>query len=137
MMILRLLMVSLLCIFYCDAYRILGVFAINVKSHFLVFDRLMLHLAEKGHRIDIASFYSPSKKVPNYQHVIKFKGKQGNPTNNLTLNLVETIDVLEFVATIAGNELCEELGNPQILKLVRNPPIDPPYDLLITEVCCA
>lgn len=94
----------------------------------------MKGLAERGHQVDVASQYPLKQPFPNYTDVIIFPPLSGYPTNNVTFHQVQTIPVVDFVATDSGNQLCDQLGNPQLLELARNPPKHPPYDLLITEV---
>lgn len=48
---------------FYDAANILGVFPLPGKSHFVMFERLMKRLAEKGHNVDVATHF-PSKEVP-------------------------------------------------------------------------
>lgn len=120
----------------CHGYRILGVFPFSGKSHFMMFEHLMKSLARKGHQVDVISTFPLKKPYPNYNDMIvlpvlrQFK-------NNLTYNEIDTLfrdSVIYAVASLAGNLVCEHLNNPQIQELIRNPPMDPPYDVIIMEV---
>ncbi|KAK0073832.1 hypothetical protein PV326_013027, partial [Microctonus aethiopoides] len=47
-------------------------------------------------------------------------------------------NVLHSCVLIFGNEICEAgFTQPQIQRLIRNPPMDPPYDVVITEILTA
>lgn len=120
----------------CDGYRILAAFPFQGKSHFVMFERLMKGLSKKGHQVDVISTFPQKKPYPNYTDLVVL------PTgttflNNFTYELMNILvkqSVTHTVATIAGNNICELLGMPEIQELVRNPPTDPPYDLVLVEI---
>ncbi|XP_076634846.1 UDP-glucosyltransferase 2 isoform X4 [Colletes latitarsis] len=120
----------------CHGYRILGVFPLNVKSHFMMFGHLMKTLARKGHQVDVISTFPLKKPIPNYTDLIALKVEK-QIMNNVTYDeIVETgkISMAYAMGTFLGNNICENFKNPQIQKLVRNPPEDPPYDLIVMEI---
>ncbi|KAK9306716.1 hypothetical protein QLX08_002634 [Tetragonisca angustula] len=120
----------------CHGYRILGVFPFNGKSHFMMFEHLMKSLARKGHQVDVISTFPLKKPYPNYNDMIVLPAER-QFMNNLTYNEIDTLfrdSVVFAVASLAGNLVCEHLNNPQIQELIRNPPKDPPYDVIIMEV---
>ena len=39
-----------------------------------------------------------------------------------------------YIATTYGGDLCHLLGHEKMQNFIKNPPKDPPYDLMITEV---
>ncbi|XP_014485662.1 PREDICTED: UDP-glucuronosyltransferase 1-10-like [Dinoponera quadriceps] len=126
----------LLCLSTCDSYRFLGVFPFHGKSHFVMFEALLKGLARKGHQVDVISTFPLKKPYPNYNDIVKLQAPM-QLMNNLTyemMNKLITSDVVNAVATMGGNNLCEYLGKPEILELVRNPPKDPPYDAVLLEV---
>lgn len=120
----------------CDGYRILGAFPFKGKSHFMMFERLMKGLTKKGHQVDVISSFPQKKPYPNYTDLAIIPSSI-TFINNFTYELMNTLvkeSLTHSVATIAGNEVCERLGMPEIQELVRNPPKDPPYDLVIMEI---
>ena len=122
----------------CDGYRILGVFPFKGKSHFMMFEKLMKGLAKQGHQVDVISCFPQKKPYSNYTDLIVIPSDISF-INNFTYELMNTLvkqSVTHAVATIAGNEVCERLGMPEIQELVRNPPKDPPYDLVLIEIDC-
>lgn len=121
----------------CDGYRILGVFPFKGKSHFIMFEKLIKGLAKKGHQVDVISSFPQKKPYPNYTDLVVIPIGRSF-INNFTYELMNTLvkeSLTHTVATIGGNEICEFLGMPKIQELVRNPPKDPPYDLVMIEVC--
>lgn len=58
---------------YVQSARILGLFPHTGKSHQMVFDPLLLKLAEKGHHVTVASFF-PQKHPPANYTDISFEG---------------------------------------------------------------
>lgn len=123
----------------CSAYRILGVFPFNAKSHNIVFEALMKGLAKRGHRVDVISHFPLKQPVKNYNDIINLDGSMETLMNNYTIEFVSQFtnllsDVV-YVAKEYGNRLCHFMGFEEMQKLIKNPPNDPPYDLVITEVC--
>lgn len=125
----------LLCLSICQGYRLLGVFPYYSASHFVIAERLMKGLADKGHQVDMISHFPLKMSHPNYTDIVKLKWPI-QIVNNLTFESVQYINtsLTHFTATSAGNDICQFLGKPEIQKLVRDPPKDPPYDAILMEV---
>lgn len=51
------------------AYKILGVFPVGAKSHYIIGNSLMKGLAEKGHEVTVISPYKESTPIPNYRTI--------------------------------------------------------------------
>ena len=119
----------------CNTYRILGIFPFNGKSHNVIFDALMLGLANKGHKVDVISHYNIKNSTENLNLIINLDGSMEKTQNNYTLN-----DAIYFkthkgiIFDLYGNRLCHLMGLKEMQDFIRNPPNDPPYDLVITEV---
>lgn len=43
-------------------------------------------------------------------------------------------NTVQTVGQMAGNDICKNLGHPDVQQLIRNPPTNPPYDVVIFEV---
>ena len=132
-----LLAVSVLNLEKCDGYRILAVFPMATSSHFVMFKTLSKGLANKGHQVDVVSFFPLKKPHPNYTDIIELTGGSLHPLiNNITFPFMRLrlTSILQFFVNDLGNDICEFMGHPKMLKLLRNPPTDPPYDLVLTEV---
>ncbi|XP_032686701.1 UDP-glucuronosyltransferase 2A3-like [Odontomachus brunneus] len=126
----------LLCLSICDGYRFLGVFPFHGKSHFVMFEALMKGLARKGHQVDVISTFPLKKPYPNYNDIVTIQAPV-QLMNNLTYNVMHQLissNVAKAVATIGGNDICQHLGKPEIIELVKNPPKDPSYDAVLLEV---
>lgn len=52
-----------------ESYKILGLFATNFKSHFIVGSSLMKGLAAAGHEVTVISPFPQSKPIPNYRDI--------------------------------------------------------------------
>ncbi|XP_046467806.1 UDP-glucosyltransferase 2-like [Neodiprion pinetum] len=121
-----------------DAYRILGIFPFNGMSHFVMFERLMKGLAEHGHQVDVVSHFPLKKPFPNYTDVVSLAGTKPNLVNNMKVQISKSDEKLPsaavFFASVFGIELCKLMEHPEFQKLIKNPPTNPPYDLLITEI---
>lgn len=111
-------------------------FPFNGKSHFMMFEHLMKGLASKGHQVDVISTFPLKKPHPNYRDMIVLPAPR-QFINNITFDTMKTmlsISASHAIATIAGNEVCSSLSDPRIQELVKNPPNDPPYDVILVEV---
>lgn len=119
-----------------DAYRILGVFPFNGKSHNNMFEALMKGLAIRGHQVDAITHF-PIKNAPKtYRTIINLAGTLPDVTNNFTVEMVlgfGTIDI-PFLVNNFGNNLCDIMGTEEMQALIKSPPKHPPYDVIITEV---
>ncbi|XP_026823932.1 2-hydroxyacylsphingosine 1-beta-galactosyltransferase-like [Ooceraea biroi] len=135
-----LIVVSLLCLSDCSAYRFLGIFPIPSKSHFIVLESLAKGLADKGHQVDVISHFPQKKPYPNYTDIAKL-ATTVTYDNNMTYEFILQIPNRNLVSALVnflGNDVCDAyLGNPIIQKLVREPQKDPPYDAMIMEICTA
>lgn len=120
-----------------SAYRILAVFPFNGKSHNIILESITKTLAKRGHQVDVITHFPQKKPVKNLNDIIDLNGSMENLVNNYTIEFVSTItgDIVNLIAPSYGNRLCHFMGFENFQKLIKNPPQDPPYDLLIVEVC--
>ncbi|XP_008210453.1 UDP-glucuronosyltransferase 2C1-like [Nasonia vitripennis] len=137
-----LLLLSVLCLIAqtSESLRILGIFPMNVKSHFATCGELMRGLAEKGHRVDVYSHFPlKNPKPPNYTDY-SLDGTLAPVTNNLTYDVTSLTTATDAIVTwleLGGRPACQLIGLPIFQKLLHEPPKDPAYDLVIVEVSLA
>lgn len=119
-----------------EGYRILCVFPYEGTSHFVMFGTLARELARRGHQVDVISHFPATKPIANYTDIVSLKGTRKLLYNNIPVDVASTLDkqVLDVITTTYGNEICELMGSDRLQKFIKNPPNDPPYDLVITEV---
>lgn len=98
-----------------------------------MFESLMKGLAKKGHQVDVISQFPLKEPLVNYTDLIVVPG-QRIIVNNVSYNVVRKAVLVYLASTVAGNNVCEYLGHPEIQKLIRNPPKDPPYDVVLIQV---
>lgn len=122
-----------------DAYRILAIFPFNSRSHNNVFEGVTRGLAKRGHQVDVVTHFEMKNSPKNYRTIINLSGTRRNIVNNFTIEFASQLgdDLVPLISVFYGNELCELLALEEIQKLVKNPPRDPPYDILITEAFTA
>lgn len=96
----------------------------------------MKALAKHGHQVDVVTHFPQKRPVKNYHEIINLEGSLEKLMNNLTVDSVLKIegDMVSKVAGPYGNQLCHLMGLKEFQELVKNPPTNPPYDLVITEV---
>jgi len=121
-----------------NSYRILGMFPLEGKSHWIMQEALMKDLARRGHQVDVVTHFPLEKPIPNYKD-ISLKGSLPQIMNNLTASEIRACGPFSWsLATFiekTGNIICSLLNHPKIQELIKNPPQDPPYDIMILEVC--
>lgn len=119
---------------WCDGLRILALFPITGKSHWIMEERLMIKLAERGHHVDIYTHF-PMKNPPKNYNQYSLAGSLEIAVNSITAdNVTHFGNVnLEKMSYIAGDRLCDLMKHPHIQKLIKNPPKEP-YDLIATEL---
>ena len=122
--------------FRCNAYRILAVFPFNSRSHNNVFEGVTKGLAKRGHQVDVITHFEMRNPPKNYRTVLNLAGTRRDVVNNFTIDFASDLgdDLVPLIAEFYGNEICELLGLEKMQNLIKNPPKDPPYDILITEV---
>lgn len=116
----------------CSAYRILGLYPLPKQSHFNMFNQLFKALAKKGHQIDLISMSPFEESYPNYKQIFMLPD---NPDPVFT-HYDKIKDMESNVSLVAwmGYLRCQAMESSNFLRFVQNPPKDPPYDLIITQV---
>lgn len=120
----------------CEGYRILCLLPFQGRSHFVMFEALCQGLAKRGHQIDMISHYPSKKPIPNYTDIIDLTGTVPKIVNNFTIEYGKYLSrgLMYHLSTVFGSKLCEIMGHEKMQNFIKNPPNDPPYDLLIIEV---
>lgn len=121
---------------YVEGSRILGVFPLQGRSHFMMFKEIMEALADAGHQVDVISHFTRKKPYPNYTDIVNLEGSLPMVVNNLTYDMLQhfSSSSLGMLIHIAGTEVCDLLEFPELNNFIKNPPTNPPYDLVIVEV---
>lgn len=117
---------------YVGGYNILGLFPYPAKSHYAVFDPLMVELAKRGHNVTIYDTFPKEYRIPNYTE-ISVKSCFSLPNiltidqmNDFGFNDFRFITALfHFVPNYQEISTCEPLQ-----KLLNS---NDKYDVLITE----
>lgn len=68
----------------CTGFRVLGIFPLHMKSHFVVFEALMKGLARENHRVDVISPFPQKKPYPNYNDLVTLPPAKVQFINNFT-----------------------------------------------------
>lgn len=120
-----------------DGSRILGIFPSPVRSHFVMFESLVKGLAEKGHQVDVISYFSQSKQMRNIKEISIRDGlpaKQNNVTYEKATGRMSSRHWVKDVAQDVGHSYCDLLKHPAMQNVINISPQDVPYDLVITEL---
>ncbi|XP_015113242.1 UDP-glucuronosyltransferase 2B17 [Diachasma alloeum] len=123
------------CAIESASHRILAIFPFQSRSHQMMFDALIKGLVDRGHQMDVMTVYPMKKPLKNYTVVVNLEGKQESLVNQWNVKFASELgdDTLPIIALPFGNGLCEYLGLPEMQAIIKNPPQDPPYDLVIVE----
>ncbi|XP_076671911.1 UDP-glucosyltransferase 2 [Andrena cerasifolii] len=137
-LLLPVVLAALLCCSFANGLRILGVFPLNGKSHWVMAESLMTSLAKRGHQVDVVTHFPMKKPVPNYTD-ISVAGSLEAVVNNMLAENVTKFNAhnMQLMIQTAGVKTCNLLGLPNIQQLIKNPPNDPPYDVVIVELFVA
>lgn len=116
--------------------RVLGIFPLNMPSHFSMYQEAVIALLNRGHRVDLVSHLPLKKPHANCTNIIDLSGKTKPIIENESFETLESIGTFrtDHRARILGNDICDILALPELQSLIKNPPQDPPYDIVITEV---
>lgn len=121
----------------CQGHRILGIFPMNAKSHMAMFEQVMKGLVRSGHQVDVVSVFPLRTPYPNYTD-LEIPAAMPKLVNNMThefLNEMLQLNIVHFLAVHYGNFICEKgFEQEPLRKILQQPPNNPPYDLVITEV---
>lgn len=120
-----------------SSLRILGIAPVRIRSHFVMSGTLFKGLAERGHQVDVYSYYPQENPIPNYRD-FTLNGTQGEQVNNVRYGelLPFSLSTIKILTQIWGNLACEDLNLPIFQNLIKNPPSNPPYDVALIEVSC-
>jgi len=134
-LVLSILLVILASDRFADGYRILGVFPLNTRSHWIMMEELMKGLARRGHQVDVITQFSLKKPIPNYTE-INLVGSLPTIVNNVSATMAQQwrTSSMYAITHFGGTIVCELLNHPKVRDLIENPPRDPPYDIVIAEV---
>lgn len=119
-----------------NGLRILGIHAFQMRSHHVMCEELFRGLAAKGHQVDVYGHFPLKNPEPNLTDY-SLKGLIKWVSNNITYEEASKADGVETMRFWIGSVqdgICGLLGHPIFQKLIHNPPNDPPYDIVITEV---
>lgn len=102
-----------------------------------MFEGVTKGLANGGHQVDVVTHFEMKNPPKNYKIIINLGGTRKSLVNNFSIQFAALLEgnTVELISKLYGNELCELLALEEMQHLIKNPPNDPPYDILITEVC--
>ncbi|CAB0035861.1 unnamed protein product [Trichogramma brassicae] len=116
-----------------NSLRILGIFPLQGKSHFVMSEALMKGLSAKGHQVDVYGHFPLKKPIPNYTDY-SLAGTLPAFANNMTYEFMESFSKrisMKQMLEIVGEPICDLLNLPIFQKLLKDPP---KYDLVIVEI---
>lgn len=117
-----------------ESLRILTIFPLNSKSHFVMCEQLVKGLAAKGHQVDVYSHFPAKRPIPNVKDYSLETDLLPQLTNNMEYDKAvkfRNVDI-QLLMDHVGNPVCELLDLPVFREILKNPPRD--YDLVIVEV---
>ncbi|XP_031829088.2 UDP-glucosyltransferase 2 [Nomia melanderi] len=125
----------LACCYFGNGLRILGLFPLNGKSHWAMGQQLFLALAKRGHQVDVITHFLMKNPPPNYNQ-LSIENSLPPAVNSMHANdavQFKNLD-LSLLVQMTGTRICETLNHENVQKIIKNPPNDPPYDLIIVEM---
>lgn len=128
------LILSALFIHHANAYNILGLFFVSVKSHYVFVEPLIIELARRNHTLTIYSVFTPDKQINGNVSVIDVQscfpgGAHGrfSISQNRDPNIMQTVRMIQNMTPTY-----EKIANcSPIMELARS---DEKYDALVTDL---
>ncbi|XP_075232024.1 UDP-glycosyltransferase UGT5-like [Lycorma delicatula] len=117
-----------------NSSKILGIFPFGAKSHYIMFEPLMIELANRGHEVVVISAFPQEKSVPRLTD-ISAKSYLQSLVNNLDINeIADTpfnmfIDLYYLYKSISNASKIFDV--PDVKKLIDSK--NEKFDLIITE----
>ncbi|KAK0175125.1 hypothetical protein PV327_008904 [Microctonus hyperodae] len=117
----------------CEALKILGIFPLPGRSHFIPNGQLMRSLASRGHQVDVVSNFPLKNKIPNYTD-ISLAGLSPQITNNVSYEETKTFTKLSMQHFVykTGITVCDLLSADVFGKLLKTPKNT--YDVIVVEL---
>nr|QIK00371.1 UDP-glycosyltransferase [Xylotrechus quadripes] len=122
------------CLYYAENANIFAAFPFPGKSHFNMFESILVALAEKGHNVDVMSHFPRKKPIKGYTD-FSLVGTRPFFTNNVSIDMFihhSKFSELQLMMSLGGYDTCESTFNSEIAKNIRNS--SHKYDLVITEL---
>ena len=113
----------------CESLKVLGIFPVHGKSHFVISESLMKGLAEKGHEVDVYSHFPLKKPVPNHRD-FSLAGTLPALVNNRSYNEFGTVNFKQ-IHKMAGESICDLMKHSVFQELFKT---TKKYDVVIVEV---
>lgn len=123
---------------YCRAYKILALLPYHIRSHYLIYDPLLIELANRGHQVTVVNpFPKPSAavKIPNYTEISL---KECYPNTKFAFSIDTMVNVVSsiYLATIEMSGYIDEderlyKNCLPIIQLIKS---NERYDLVMTEL---
>nr|CAD7433258.1 unnamed protein product [Timema monikensis] len=117
-----------------EAARILGIFGHNGKSHFDVFEPLVVALSKRGHDVVVASHFPQKISLTNYTDISLEGSVENNGTDAITLEKIDKHSqwIISPMQTIFGQKNCEAVFQYLPIQILLKS--DEKFDLLISEL---
>ncbi|XP_057325141.1 UDP-glycosyltransferase UGT5-like [Microplitis mediator] len=117
-------------------FKILGFFSHPGKSHFDVFEPLLVELANRGHDVTVISYFPRENNTINNYHDISLINKFNPFLNVVDLKKIFHTPLTPFLELFylrsMGLQSCEDALNlPQVKNLINR---KPKFDLILTEI---
>lgn len=124
------------CFIQCiDGLRILALYPLNGKSHFVMCEALAKALAEKGHQIDVYGHFPLKKPFSNYKD-FSLEGTLPGAVNNVSYEVVKQFQRpnIQLMIQNMTSSMCNLMGLPLFRDLFERSKKNQFYDLVIIEV---
>ncbi|GJQ69931.1 hypothetical protein Trydic_g13331 [Trypoxylus dichotomus] len=118
----------------CESFRVLGLFPLPIKSHFIFYQRFMKELASKGHQVYVVSQYPEKFPPPNY-YDIDINGSLSRSIGQLSVQFQlyrGIIGIMKYIFRSCGSEICEHLFQHRSIIELRNSTLK--FDVVIAEL---
>jgi len=86
----------------------------------------------------VVTHFPQKRAIPNYTD-ISIEGSLPAVVNNMSATQLKSFSTpsIAMLVQMAGNNICNLLDHPKLQELIKNPPHNPPYDIVILELFAA
>ncbi|XP_043483367.1 UDP-glucosyltransferase 2-like [Leptopilina heterotoma] len=118
-----------------EGHRILGIFPFAARSHNIFFEALMKGLSKAGHQVDVISHYEPRYSGENLTRILDLSKFENQLVVDNEIGIAFEFDdnIIKFISTKFGNDLCELMGSEEMQNILQNSLKERSYDLVISE----
>ncbi|XP_065158663.1 LOW QUALITY PROTEIN: UDP-glycosyltransferase UGT5-like [Atheta coriaria] len=113
--------------------RILGLFPVPIRSHYVFYEKLLVALSSRGHTVDVITHFPSGETIKNFNE-LSVAGSMPTLENNISIADHDWKTIVHYALEFAnmGNDACTSVLKHPLIQELKTP--SKQYDLVITEM---